>query len=68
MGVIKVQGDNRGSFIVVTKRISNMSKNPVSTVKLVSIFDHQVELVAKNCDELLQDYSKVEFCSFLITF
>ena len=42
----KVQGDNRGSFIVVAKRLPNMSKNPVSTVvlvKLVAIFDHQVE-------------------------
>ena len=51
----KVQGDNRGSFILVAKRLPNMSKNPVLAVliKLVSILDHQVELATKNCDQLL---------------
>ena len=57
LSFIKVQGDNRGSFIVVTKRLSNMTKNLVSIVlvEVVAIFHNQVELVAKNCDHLLQD-------------
>ena len=51
----KVQGDNRGSFIVVPKRFPNMSKNHASTVlvKLVAIFDHQEKIPVKNCNQIL---------------
>ena len=51
-GKIGVQGDNRGGFLKVTKRLA---VNPASTVllKLVAIFDQEVELVAKNCGQLV---------------
>ena len=64
MSIPKVQGNNRGSFIVVAKRLPKLSKNMASTV-LVANFDHQVELVSK----LVTSYYKtIDFCSYLVTF
>ena len=57
MGKTKVQGDNKE---VVSKRLPNMSKNPVSTVvlvKLIAIFDYHMiwsnGAGGKNCEQSL---------------